>query len=120
MSLLLHCNKICGVYFKNVFRTLATQTQTLPQETQEEVKTEILNTRVVKKLPPKNPFMKNVFLGDFDSDVLAFPGNSCNHFMSILKVIGVVCKESVFERHNFKILTNLLIYNTTEASSLIQ
>lgn len=46
--------------------------QTLPQEIIDQEESQLF-TRVIKKKPQRKPFMKNVFLAEFDSDVLGFP-----------------------------------------------
>lgn len=58
--------------YKNLLqlsRIIYTQTQI------QEIPTEQVNvsTRVIKKKPNKAPFMKNVFIGIFDTDMLGFP-----------------------------------------------
>lgn len=51
----------------NSTRKLSTEVQTANKEQLN------VSTRVIKKKPSKPPFMKNAFLGIFDTDALAFP-----------------------------------------------
>ncbi|GLV44016.1 Enigma [Carabus blaptoides fortunei] len=53
----------------NNVRLLSTQTQVLPTE-YESIHVPV---RVIKKRPQKPPFMKNIFVGTFDPDILGFP-----------------------------------------------